>query len=77
MQNREERNALKEEMDTLNEKFAELTEEELTQVTGGRDIVSFKVDVPTAEETDVVELNTANLIFRGEVLVPADIDIPE
>ena len=77
MKNKEERNERKSDTETLNEKLVELTEEELTQVTGGRDVVSLKVDVPTAEEADVVELNTANLIFRGEVLVPADIDIPE
>ena len=32
---KEELNALKEEVETLNEKLAELTEEELAQVTGG------------------------------------------
>lgn len=32
---KEELNALKEEFETLNKKFAELTEEELAQVTGG------------------------------------------
>ena len=35
MRTKEELNALKEEMETLNEKFAELTEDELTQITGG------------------------------------------
>ena len=37
-----------------------LTDEELEQVTGGGDVFSFKIDVPTAEEADDVELNTAN-----------------
>ena len=40
-------------------------------------VVTFKVDVPAAEEADVVELNIAKVIFQGEVLVPADIDFPE
>ena len=35
MKTKEERNALKEEAESLNRKLAELTEEELTQVTGG------------------------------------------
>ena len=33
---KEELNALKEEVETVNEKLQELTEEELEQVTGGR-----------------------------------------
>ena len=35
MKTKEELNALKEEVETLNRKLAELTEEELAQVTGG------------------------------------------
>ncbi len=35
MKNKEELNALKEEVETLNRKLAELNEEELLQVTGG------------------------------------------
>ena len=35
MKTPEELNALKEEVETLNEKLRELTEEELAQVTGG------------------------------------------
>ena len=35
MKTKEELNALKEEVDTLNKKLAELTEEELAQVAGG------------------------------------------
>ena len=35
MKTKEELNALKEEGETLNKKLAELTEEELEQVTGG------------------------------------------
>ena len=35
MKSKEELNALKEEVETLNKKLHELTEEELTQVSGG------------------------------------------
>ena len=35
MKTKEELNALKEEVETLNQKLAELTEEELGQVSGG------------------------------------------
>ena len=36
MKTKEELNALKEEVETLNKKLHEMTEEELTQVNGGR-----------------------------------------
>ena len=36
MKTKEELNALKEQVETLNKKLAELTEEELKQVTGGQ-----------------------------------------
>ena len=35
MKTKEELNALKEELETMNKKLAELTEDELKQVTGG------------------------------------------
>ena len=38
MKTKEELNALKEEVETLNKKLHELTEEELEQVTGGYEI---------------------------------------
>ena len=38
---KEELNKIKEEVEAVNEKLAELTEEELAQVTGGGDAVSF------------------------------------
>ena len=38
MKTTEELNALKEEVETLNEKLQELTEEELEKVTGGIDL---------------------------------------
>lgn len=40
MKTREELNALKEEVETLNKKLAELTDEELAQVTGGSSTVA-------------------------------------
>ena len=38
MKTKEELNALKEEVETVNKKLAELTEEELAQVSGGQRI---------------------------------------
>ena len=38
MKTKEELNALKEEVETLNKKLAELTDEELAQVSGGGDV---------------------------------------
>ena len=38
MKTKEELNALKEEVETLNKKLAELTEEELVQVAGGEQL---------------------------------------
>lgn len=77
MKNKEERDERKNGAETLNEKRAELTENDLEQVTGGistdeslviptivldkkGNVVNFKIDVPAAEEADVVELNIAN-----------------
>ena len=40
---KEELNAIKEEVETLNEKLHELTEEELEQVTGGNGKFAYKV----------------------------------
>ena len=39
MKTKEELNALKEEVETQNKKLAELTDEELAQVTGGKKII--------------------------------------
>ena len=39
MKSKEELTALKEEVETLNKKFAELTDEELAQVTGGQKVL--------------------------------------
>ena len=49
MKTKEELNALKEEVETLNKKLHELTEEELAQVSGGAD-----------REPPVVELEPAD-----------------
>lgn len=49
MKTKEERNELKEEVEALNKKLAELSEEELKQVTGGWEPLyepSLKVDAP-------------------------------
>mgnify|MGYP003294615833 CR=1 FL=1 len=43
MKSKEELNALKAEVETLNKKLAELTEDELTQVTGGTDTYFFHI----------------------------------
>ena len=40
MKTKEELNALKEEVETLNKKLAELTEEELAQVSGGKGVTA-------------------------------------
>ena len=50
MKTQEELNALKEEVETLNKKLAELTEEELAQVTGG--ILSTQLSVSRIFEVD-------------------------
>ena len=55
MKTEEELNALKAEVETLNKKLAELTEDELSQVTGG-DIV-YEVPQPGAKK----EYNTPYL----------------
>ena len=51
MKTKEELNALKEEVETLNKKLAELTEEELAQVSGGvlPDDLKLVLELPGAE----------------------------
>ena len=46
MKTKEELNALKEEVETLNKKLAELTEDELEQVSGGRIPSPHTSDIP-------------------------------
>lgn len=43
MKTKEELNALKNEVENLNKKLAELTDEELTQVCGGTDTESLRI----------------------------------
>ena len=56
MKTKEELNALKEEVEALNKKLAELTEEELTQVSGGwglhfgHVIVPFGGPIPSGDD---------------------------
>ena len=62
MKTKEELNALKEEVETLNKKLAELTEEELTQVTGGSDpVILGKLDVGATHLTHAPELPATKL----------------
>ena len=42
MKTKEELNALKEEVETVNKKLAELTDEELAQVSGGGEVLSLE-----------------------------------
>ena len=53
MKTKEELNALKEEVETVNKKLHELTEEELAQVTGGVDGLLNVDVVPTAPDSSV------------------------
>ena len=46
MKTKEELNALKEEVENLNKKLHELTEEELAEVSGGWDVLSVEVSLP-------------------------------
>ena len=56
MKTKEEINALKEEIKDLNKKLAELTEEELAQVSGGGDVPrAVPVIEPPVNETPVNE----------------------
>ena len=54
MKTKEELNALKEEVETVNKKLQELTEEELAQVTGG----SKKADIISIATGMIIEIKT-------------------
>ena len=54
MKTKEELNALKEEVETVNKKLHELTEEELAQVTGG----SKKADIISIATGMIIEIKT-------------------
>ena len=65
MKTKEELNALKEKVETLNQKLTELTEEEMEQVSGGEDLVY----CPTCQrkmppETYLHDLNESGSISR-------------
>ncbi len=53
MKTKEELNALKEEVETLNKKLAELNEEELAQVSGG--VVPHTIDGQHVLGTDITK----------------------
>ena len=52
MKTKEELNALKEEVETLNKKLRELTEEELSQVTGGANEYLMLIDGKVTQHVD-------------------------
>ena len=49
----EELNTLKNEVEALNSKLAELSEEELTEVTGGMKIVVIKASQESVDNSDI------------------------
>ena len=61
MKTKEELNAMKEEVETMNKKLADLTEEELAQVSGGGDVprtvpvIELPVNEPPVNEPPVIE----------------------
>ena len=65
MKTKEELNALKEEVETLNRKLAELTEEELAQVSGG-----------VLPDGGKIVFGLSSFEPIGIVPVPSEFDIP-
>ena len=59
MKTEEELNALKEEVETLNKKLAELTDDELTQVSGG---VGFASDILKRVLESALDIETSGVI---------------
>ena len=55
MKSEEELNALKEEVKTVSKKLAELTDEELAQVTGGQDLKWIQLFITAAPSLGFVE----------------------
>ncbi len=53
MKTKEELNALKEEVENLNKKLAELTEEELKQISGGFNIIEDNGYKPASGKEDM------------------------
>ena len=65
MKTKEELNALKNEVETLNKKLAELTEEELAQVSGG-----------VLPDGGKIVFGLSSFEPIGIVPVPSEVDIP-
>ncbi len=68
MKTKEELNALKEEVETLNKKLAELTDEELAQVSGGvvnlGGLLHLRVIEPPVLESPVIDTPPSPIIPR-------------
>ena len=56
MKTKEELNALKKEVETLNKKLAELTEEELAQVSGG-EFVRPSIELPVPDPPKPLDIH--------------------
>lgn len=54
MKTKEELNIIKEEIETLNKKLVELTEEELAQVTGDQDLKWIQLFIATAPSIESI-----------------------
>ena len=65
MKTKEELNALKEEVETLNKKIHELKEEGLAQVTGGDIIDLLKSLCPTCDRFKPIDGNMDNRTYRN------------
>ena len=65
MKTKEELNALKEEVETLNKKLHELKEEGLAQVTGGDIIDLLKSLCPTCDRFKPIDGNMDNRTYRN------------
>lgn len=81
MKKKEELSALKEEVETLNKKLAELSEEELTQVTGGVHYANYivhpgdtlssiaqKLGIPQSTLAALNEVTNPDSIYVGQTL---------
>ena len=66
---KEELNAIKEEVEAVNEKFAELTEEELAQVSGGSPVVRIKgVDTAKLNASEALQGHKAGMTYVRAVV---------
>ena len=69
MKTKEELNTLKEEVKALNEKLAELTEEELTQVTGG---VNPAYNIGAVLDSPAIQLPKLEVAIDLQAVQPAE-----